>query len=38
MGFMDLEKAYGREAQWHVLIMYDVGGKHLRGIKCMLGQ
>ena len=38
MGFMDLEKAYGtvnKEALWHVLRMYDVGGKLLSGIKSM---
>ena len=38
MGFMDFEKAYDRvyiEALWQVLIMYDVGGKLLNGIKCM---
>ena len=34
--FMDLEKTYyrvNREALWHVLRMYDVGGKLLNGIK-----
>ena len=33
---MDLEKAYNRvnrEALWQVLIMYDVGGKLLNGMK-----
>ena len=36
VGFMNLEKAYdrvNREALWHVLRMYDVGGKLLNGIK-----
>ena len=34
--FIDLEKAYdgvNREVLWQVLIMYDVGGKLLNGIK-----
>ena len=38
MSFMDLEKVYNRvnmEAPWQVLIMYDVGGKLLNGIKGM---
>ena len=36
MGFMDLEKAYGRvnrEALRQILRVYDVGGKLLNGIK-----
>ena len=39
VGFMDLEKAYGRvnrEALWHMLRMYDVGSKLLNEIKSML--
>ena len=38
VGFMDLEKAYGRinkGALWQVLRTYDVGGKLLNGIKSM---
>ena len=38
MGFIDLEKKYGRvnrEALWQVLRMYDVGGKLLSEIKSM---
>ena len=38
MGFIDLEKAYDRvyrEALCQVLRMYDVGLKHLIGIKSM---
>ena len=38
MGFMNLEKAYGRvnsETLWQVLRMYDVGGKLLNDIKSM---
>ena len=38
VGFMDLKKAYNRvnrEALWQVLRMFDVGGKHLNGIKSM---
>ena len=34
--FIDLEKAYNRvnrKALWHVLRMYDMGGKLLSGIK-----
>ena len=41
MGFMDLEKVYervDREALQHVLIIYDVGGKLLNGIKSMYGH
>ena len=36
VGFMDLEKTYdrvNREVLWHVLRMYDVGGKLLNDIK-----
>ena len=38
MGFMDLEKAYGRVnrgALWQVLRTYDEGGKLLNGFKSM---
>ena len=38
MGFMDLEKFYGRvnrEFLWQVLRMYDVGDKLLNGMKSM---
>ena len=38
MGFMDLDYVYdrvNREALWHMLRMYDVGGKLLNGIKSM---
>ena len=38
MGFINLEKEYdrfNREALLQVLIMYDVGGKLLSGIKSM---
>ena len=38
MGFMGLEKAYGRvnrEVLWHVLRMHDVGGKQLNDIRSM---
>ena len=38
MGFKDMEKAYdrvNRKALWHMLRMYDVGGKMLSGIKTM---
>ena len=35
MGFMDLEKAYDREALWQALGMFDVGGKLLSEIKSM---
>ena len=36
--FQDLEKAsdrINRETLWHILRMYDVGGKLLNGIKSM---
>ena len=36
MGFIDLEKVYDRvnkEALWQVLIIHDMGGKLLSGIK-----
>ena len=33
VGFIDLEKAYDREALWQVLRMYDVVGKLLVEIK-----
>ena len=38
MGFMGLEKAYGRvnrEVLWQVLRMHDVGGKQLNDIRSM---
>ena len=38
VGFINLEKAYkrvNREALWHMLIMYEVDGKLLSGIKSM---
>ena len=38
VSFTDLEKVYNRvhrETLWEVLRMYDVGGKHLSGIKSM---
>ena len=38
VGFIDLKKPYDRDKRktfWHVLRMYDVGGKLLSGIKSM---
>ena len=33
--FLDLEKAYDRDAMWNVLILYGIGGRLLRGVKSL---
>ena len=36
--FLDLEKAYDRvdrDATWNVLRLYGIGGRLLRGVKCL---
>ena len=40
VGFIDLEKAYDREALWQVLRMYDVVGKLLASFMqiCFCGE
>ena len=31
--FLDLEKAYDRDAMWNVLRLYGIGGRLLQGVK-----
>ena len=33
--FLDLEKAYDRDAMWNVLRLYGTGGRLLRGVKSL---
>ena len=33
--FLDLEKAYDRDAVWNVLRLYGIGGRLLRGLKSL---
>ena len=33
--FLDLEKAYDRDAMWNVLRVYGIGGRLLRGVKSL---